>query len=158
MARNPVYMLLTVAALLAYSASARASGPFPNRPPVFVGYPYGQQIADFTKLGGADYVFTRTVIDPDPGDIVTMIGYVENSPFTFSYVPGNPAVYEVRAANLGPAAIGGYIVDLRAFDGNATNGFAIGGINIVIIPEPAVLAWLIGPASLTLRRQSSKSS
>jgi hypothetical protein len=145
-----ITILTTVfAASSIVGAAPLDSGPF-NSPPRFDGAPYGQQIADFTKLGGADYVFHGTVSDPDPGDVVTMRGYVEGSPFTFSYTAGNPAVFEVRAANLGPGAIGGYIVGFTAYD--APDSYSIAGVNIVILPEPASLVWLVGNGALLVRR------
>lgn len=142
--------ILCAVGVAGLASPAIASGPF-NSPPVFVGYPYGQQIADFTKLGGNDYVLTRTVVDPDPGDVVTMQAYLFGTPFTFSYVPGNPAVFEVRGRNLGPSTLGGYGVSLDASDGNLTNGFAIGFVNIVVMPEPAT-ALSLAAGALLLRR------
>jgi hypothetical protein len=151
-----VSLLLLLCGLLASPSGAaliRSGGGPVNFLPVFVGYPYGQQRADFSKPGGRNYVFRGTVTDANVNDIVTMDGLVFGSPFTFTYSPGNPAQFEVRAANLGPADIGSYAVEFTAYDNPARTNYSIAAINIIVIPEPCFVMLLGGLAAGLLARR-----
>jgi hypothetical protein len=130
----------------------RSGGPV-NFLPVFVGAPYGQRQADFSKPGGSNFVFRGTVTDANPGDTITMRAYLFGTPFAFWYQPGNPAVFEVRGTNLGPADIGGYIVGFDAYDSPSEANFSIAAINIIVIPEPGFIMLLGGLAAGLLARR-----
>jgi hypothetical protein len=133
-------------------AGTRSGGPV-NRLPVFVGAPRPQQVADYSKPGGSNYVFRGTVTDADPGDTVTMRAFLFGTPFTFWYQPGNPAIFEVRGTNLGPQNFGGYGVGFSAYDGFSPTSVSGAGVNIIVIPEPGFIMLLGGLAAGLLARR-----
>jgi amino acid transporter len=133
------------------SADPRSGGPV-NFLPVFVGAPYPPLWVDYTQPGGTSFVFRGTVTDANPADIITMRGFLFGTPFTFDYTPGNPAQFELRGSNLGPANFGAYGTEFDAYDTTNINRFATATLLVFIVPEPGVLVCFgFGPIVLARR-------
>jgi hypothetical protein len=137
-------------------ADPRSGGPV-NFLPVFVGAPYPPLWVDYSRPGGTSFVFRGTVTDANPADIITMRAFLFGTPFTFDYTPGNPAQFELRGSNLGPANFGAYGTTFDAYDTVDTSRPSSAFLLVYVVPEPG---WLIcsGFAAVMLARSRKSSS
>ena len=149
--------LILSAAVVAAGSSAvwAAQPPDPGQPPVFVGTPYAM-VCDVSPPGNQVFSFSGSAVDPDVGDIINISGSGSAPYLQFETMDGNPASFTLKVleAGLPPGARGTFGETLLAFSGTGDRFLvASTSITVTIVPEPCVLAAIVGVGFIVVRRR-----